>query len=68
MEILLPHISSTCSNFMDKIHEAFDDLVDNCFADEDLLNTSGVDNSLDVEQEGEPKTCLVSLMDEPKVA
>ena len=53
---------------MDKIHEAFDDLVDNCFAGEDLLNTSGVDNSLDVEQEGEPKTCLVSLMDEPKVA
>ena len=68
MEILLPHIASTCSNFMDKIHEAFDDLVDNCFADEDLLNTSGVDNSLDVEQEGEPKTCLVSLIDEPKVA
>lgn len=53
---------------MDKIHEAFDDLVGNCFADEDLLNTLGVDNSLDVEQEGEPKTCLVSLMDEPKVA
>jgi len=53
---------------MDKIHEAFDDLVDNCFADEDLPNTSCVDNSLDVEQEGEPKTCLVSLMDEPKVA
>ena len=53
---------------MDKIHEAFDNLVDDCFADEDLLNTSGVDNSLDVEQEGEPRTCLVSLMDELKVA
>ena len=53
---------------MDKIHEAFDDLVDNCFADEDLLNTSGLDNSLEVEQEGELKTCLVSLMDEPKIA
>ena len=53
---------------MDKIHESFDDLVGNYFADEYLLNTSGVDNSLDVEQEGEPKTCLVSLMDEPKVA
>ena len=68
MRILLPHISSTRSNFMDQTHEEFDDLVDNCFADEDLLNTLGVDNSLDVEQEGEPKTCLVSLMDEPKVA
>ena len=53
---------------MDKIHEAFDDLVGNYFADEDLLNTSGVDDSLDVEKEGEPKTCLVSLMYEPKVA
>ncbi len=53
---------------MDKIHEAFDDFVDNCFADEDLLVTSSVDNSFNVEQEGEPKTCLVSLMDEPKVA
>ena len=53
---------------MDKIHEAFDDLAGNCFADEDLLNTSCVDNSLDEEQEGVPKTCLVSLMDEPKVA
>tara|TARA_Y100001968_G_scaffold266167_1_gene255552 strand:- start:804 stop:965 length:162 start_codon:yes stop_codon:yes gene_type:complete len=53
---------------MDKIHEVLDDLVDNCFADEDLLSTSGVDNSLDLELEGKPKTCLVSLMYEPKVA
>ena len=53
---------------MDKIHEAFDDLADNSFVDEDLLSTLGVDNSLDIEQEGEPKTCLVSLMDELKVA
>ncbi len=50
---------------MDKIHEAFDDFLGNCFADEDLLVTSSVDNSFKV---GEPKTCLVSLMDEPKVA
>ena len=53
---------------MDKIHEASDDLLDNYFADEDSLSISGADNSLDMEQEGEPKTCLVSLMDEPKVA
>ena len=53
---------------MDKIHEAFDDLADNSFVDEDLLSTLGADNSLDIEQEGEPKTCLVSLMDELKVA
>ncbi len=53
---------------MDKIHEAFDDLVDNCFVDEELLNTLNTDESFEIEQEGEPKTCLVSLMDEPKVA
>ena len=68
MEILLPHIASTCSNFMDKNHEAFDDLVDNCFVDEESLNTLNTDDSFGIEQEGEPKTCLVSLMDEPKVA
>ena len=53
---------------MDKIHEAFDDLVDNCFVDEESLNTLNTDDSFGVVQEGEPKTCLVSLMDEPKVA
>ena len=53
---------------MDKIHEEFDDLVDNCFVDEESLKTSKTDDSFGVDQEGEPKTCLVSLMDEPKVA
>ena len=53
---------------MDKIHEAFDDLVDNCFVDEESLNILNTNDSFDIEQEGEPKTCLVSLMDEPKVA
>ena len=53
---------------MDKTHEAFDDLVDNCFVDEESLNTLNTDDSFGVDQEGEPKTCLVSLMDEPKVA
>ena len=53
---------------MDKNHEAFDDLVDNCFVDEESLNTLNTDDSFGVVQEGEPKTCLVSLMDEPKVA
>mgnify|MGYP001227212274 FL=1 len=53
---------------MDKNHEAFDDLVDNCFVDEESLNTLNTDDSFGIEQEGVPKTCLVSLMDEPKVA
>ena len=53
---------------MYKNHEAFDDLVDNCFVDEESLNTLNTDDSLGVDQEGEPKTCLVSLMDEPKIA
>ena len=64
----MPHISSTCSNFMDKKNETFDDFVDNCLVDEELISTWDTDNSLGMEQEGEPKTCLVSLMDEPKVA
>ena len=53
---------------MDKIHEAFDDLVDNCFVDEESPNTLNTDDLFGVDQKGEPKTCLVSLMDEPKVA
>ena len=53
---------------MDKTHEGFDYLVDNCFVDEESLNTLNTDDSFGIEQEGEPKTCLVSLMDEPKVA
>ena len=53
---------------MDKTHEGFDDLVDNCFVDEESLNNLNKDDSFEVDQEGEPKTCLVSLMDEPKVA
>ena len=40
----------------------------NCFVDEESLNTLNTDDSFGVDQEGEPKTCLVSLMDEPKVA
>ena len=53
---------------MDKTHEGFDYLVGNCFVDEESLNTLNTDDSFGVVQEGEPKTCLVSLMDEPKVA
>ena len=53
---------------MDKNHETFDDLVNNCFVDEESLNTLNTDDSFGVVQEGEPKTCLVSLMVEPKVA
>ena len=68
MKLVLLHVLSTCSNLMDKTHEVFDDLVDNCFVDEESLNTLNTDDSFGVDQEGEPKTCLVSLMDEPKVA
>ena len=53
---------------MDKTHVEFDDLVENCFIDQESLNTFKTGDSFGVEQEGEPKTCLVSLMDEPKVA
>ena len=53
---------------MDKTHEGFDYLVDNCFVDEESLNTLNTDDSFGVDQEGEPKTCLVSLMDALKVA
>ena len=53
---------------MDKKNEAFDDFVYNCFVEEEAISAWDTDNSLGMEQEGEPKTCLVSLMDEPKVA
>ena len=53
---------------MDKKNEAFDDFVDNCLVDEEPISNWDTDNSLGMEQEGEPKTCLVSLIDEPKVA
>ena len=53
---------------MDKKNEAFDDFVGNCLVDEELISTWDTDNSLGMEQKGVPKTCLVSLMDEPKVA
>ena len=53
---------------MDKMNETFDDFVDNCLVDEELITSRDADESLGVEQDGEPKTCLVSLMDEPKVA
>ena len=41
---------------MDKNHEAFDDFVDNCFVDEESLNTLNTDDSFGIEQEGESKT------------
>ncbi len=63
---------------MDKISDAFDDFIDDCFIDDDPLCNLSIDNASEVvpsqiisamfEAEGEPKTCLVSLMDEPKVA
>ena len=63
---------------MEKTSEAFDDFVDDCFLDEDPLcdlsrkeSVETVTSQLIVEmmaEDGEPKTCLVSLMDEPKVA
>ena len=63
---------------MDKNHEAFCDFVDDCFGDEDPLSNLSKDKSWDLvpsqlisemmQEEGEPKTCLVSLRDEPKIA
>ena len=53
---------------MDKKNETFYAFVGNCLIDEESLNTLNTDDSFGVDQEGEPKTCLVSLMDEPKVA
>tara|TARA_B100001250_G_C19263509_1_gene555915 strand:- start:244 stop:435 length:192 start_codon:yes stop_codon:yes gene_type:complete len=63
---------------MDKTYEGFCDFVDDCVVDEDLLYDLSRDKSLELlpserisemrQEEGEPKTCLVSLKDEPKVA
>ena len=53
---------------MDKKNETFYAFVGNCLIDEEPISTWDMDNSLCMEQEDEPKTCLVSLMDEPKVA
>ena len=78
MKIIMSQISINLSNFMDKTHEAFCDFVDDCFVNEDPLWNVNRDKSLDlissqliseiIQEEGEPKTCLISLMDEPKVA
>ncbi len=63
---------------MDRTHEAFRDFVDDCFVDEDPLCNLRRDKSLElvpsqliseiIQEEGDPKTCLVSLRDEPKVS
>ena len=60
-----------------KTFEAFDDFVDDCFFDGDPLCNSDRGHSLGavasqlisgtMEEEGAPKTCLVSLMLERKV-
>tara|TARA_Y100001968_G_C19339002_1_gene708439 strand:+ start:692 stop:883 length:192 start_codon:yes stop_codon:yes gene_type:complete len=63
---------------MNKTSQACDDFVDDCFPDEARLFEISREQYLEndesqlieeiMEEEGAPKTCLVSLMDEPKVA
>jgi len=63
---------------MDKTYESFCDFVDDCVVKHDPLCNLSRDKSSELissqlisemmQEDGEPKTCLVSLMDEPKVA
>ena len=63
---------------MDKTYETCKDFVDDCFDDQDLLYKLSNNKSFELwpsqlisesrQEEGEPRTCLVSLRDEPKIA
>jgi len=62
---------------MNKAYEAFSDFLNDCVVEKDLLCNLCRDKSFELfpvqvisemkQEEGEPKTCLVSLRNEPKV-
>tara|TARA_B100000700_G_C14899594_1_gene786695 strand:- start:898 stop:1089 length:192 start_codon:yes stop_codon:yes gene_type:complete len=63
---------------MDETYSAFDDSLDDCFTNEDELCSMSSEKSQQIisarkisgimEEDGNPRTCLVSLMDERKIA
>ncbi len=63
---------------MDKTYEVFDDLIDYYLVEEDKWSNINKNNSFEVvpvhmiskiiEEDCQPKSCLVSLLHEPKVA
>ena len=63
---------------MDKKSIKFDETIEDFYAEEDLLFNVNRNSSLEfipvhkiskmIEEECQPKSCLISLLDEPKVA